>query len=562
MSNLSYWERRQVENMYQYMEKAEKAADQISNLYLKASRWLSLEADEIFERYMTKHNLSEAEARSLLNELQDRTSIDEMLQKLKSKDIKEDKRELIAKLESGAYRARIERLRQLQNQLDYVMKNVYDQEKEISTSHYVDLANEAYYRSIFDMHQQTQAAFSFNHIDTNQIDKVINSKWSGENYSSRIWKNTRALAQNLKEELLINLVTGRTEKEVADIIANKFGQSASKARRLVRTESSYLSTEMNFKAFEEMDVEEYQFLATLDLKTSEICRKMDLMIFKVKDRTVGLNAPPMHPWCRSMIVAIIDRKFLENKKRAAIDPETGKVIYVPRTMTYDEWYSKYVKGNKVSELEEKKIKNRSSDRNQYERYKDVIGDEVPKTLEEFQEIKYNDTERWTELKHQYRVVNQYDIVSGDFSTKDICRLDNKFTTERLSFNSKFRSQGNIAIAEFDGKDYVAHSKVKNELSPGYKNYKGNAEFVFESQNRCFKTKVLPENFGWDRKVDSEAKIFEYINTLANGSKQTLNLMTHLPMCDSCVGVLQQFREKYPNMQINIIQKKVKLSEKN
>lgn len=224
MNKLSYWERRQVENMYHYMQKAEDVADQISKLYLKASRWLSLESDEIFERYMTKHNLSETEARKLLNTLMERTSIDEMIQKLKTGDYDGKREELIAKLESPAYCSRIERLKQLQNQLDYVMKNIYNQEKDISTSHYIDLANEAYYRTIYDMQQRAQAAFSFSNIDQKVIDSVINSKWYGKNYSNRIWNNTRALARDIKEELLINLVTGRTEREVSDIIANKFAQ--------------------------------------------------------------------------------------------------------------------------------------------------------------------------------------------------------------------------------------------------------------------------------------------------------------------------------------------------
>lgn len=406
MSKLSYWERRQVENMYHYMEKAENAADLISKLYLKASRWVSLEADEIFERYVTKHNLSEAEARRLLNTLQDKTSIDEMIQKLKAGNYDGSKDELIAQLESSAYRSRIEHLKQLQNQLDFVMKNVYEEEKIASTSHYLDLANEAYYRTIYDMQQRTQAAFSFQHIDSKEIDKVVNSKWSGKNYSNRIWSNTKALAQNIKEELLINLVTGRSNKEVADIIANKFAQGSSVARRLVRTESAYLSAELNFKAYKEMDIEEYQFLATLDLKTSEICRKMDLMFFKVRDRKVGVNCPPMHPWCRSTTVPIVDRKYLEGKQRAARDPVTGKTIYVPRDMTYDEWYAKYVKGKSEAELAEKKIKNQTSDRKQYDRYREVLGEDAPKTFAKFQEMKYNNVDKWKFTQLDYKRRNE------------------------------------------------------------------------------------------------------------------------------------------------------------
>lgn len=52
-------------------------------------------------------------------------------------------------------------------------------------------------------------------------------------------------------------------------------------------------------------------------------------------------------------------------QRSAIDPATGKRIKVPRSMTYQQWYDKYVKGKPEVELEEKKIRNRSSDRTQY-----------------------------------------------------------------------------------------------------------------------------------------------------------------------------------------------------
>ncbi len=100
---------------------------------------------------------------------------------------------------------------------------------------------------------------------------MINSKWSGVNYSDRIWHNTKSLAQDLKQELLINLVTGRTDSEVADIIANKYAQGASNARRLVRTESCNLANQMEMQSYEECGIETYIYVATLDLKTSTVC---------------------------------------------------------------------------------------------------------------------------------------------------------------------------------------------------------------------------------------------------------------------------------------------------
>ena len=209
--------------MFRYMEQAEEAADEISKVYLKASRYISLELDQIFERFRTKHRLSEKEALRLLNSLKDKTSLQELLEALRAGKSDKTKEKLLAELESAAYQARLERLQQLQNQMDLVMQNVYNQEKIKSTSHYVDLANEAYYSSIFDIQKRTGLAFSFNAIDPKLINRVVNSEWSGANYSTRIWKNTKALAQDLKEELLINLLTGRTDREVSLLISSQEG---------------------------------------------------------------------------------------------------------------------------------------------------------------------------------------------------------------------------------------------------------------------------------------------------------------------------------------------------
>lgn len=401
-----YWTLRHVQDAFNVFQKAEDTADQIARVYLKASRYLTTEADAIFEKYQRKHGLSEAEARRLINTLQDKTSIDELLRALKNGDPDKSKKDLIMELEAPAYGSRIERLRQIQEQLDYIMQNVYQQEKIISHDFYTDLAKDAYYRSIYTVQQRADAAFSFSHVSAKVIDQVVNSQWSGKNYSERIWGNTKDLARDLKEELVINFITGCTNREAAENIATKFGQGSSNARRIVRTESNYVSTELNFKVYEECGIEEYQYLATLDLKTSQVCRELDGKIFPVKDHRIGENCPPMHPWCRSTTISVIDRELIDKMQRSAIDPATGKRIKVPRSMNYEEWYNKYVRGKPEVELEEKKLQNRFSDRKQHKRYREVIGKDLPEKLDDFQNMKYNDTEKWKYTKLDYKRQNE------------------------------------------------------------------------------------------------------------------------------------------------------------
>jgi len=168
--------------------------------------------------------------------------------------------------------------------------------------------------------------FSFSAVDPKKIDLLLRSTWSGANYSARIWKNTQGLADEVKEQLIIGLLTGKREEEMAKEIANKYATGAFEARRLVRTESNFVNGQMQLAAYEECDAEQYEFVATLDLLTSEACRELDGKVFLVKDAKPGVNMNPMHPFCRSTTIIHLGGDVVPGLKRRARDPETSGMI--------------------------------------------------------------------------------------------------------------------------------------------------------------------------------------------------------------------------------------------
>lgn len=406
MKNDSYWENRAAWDMYHRMEDAEQTADLLAKVYRNSSMLLIHKAKDIFEKYMTKHGLSETQAWNLLNTMQDQTSLEELLNALRNKDSDKTKQELLRELEAPAYRVRIERLQDLLRQVDTVMQEVYQQEQLFDTSFFKDLSEATYYRSIYNIQKQTGIGFSFSNISQKQIKQVLSMNWSGSHYSQRIWKNTQELSETLKQELLVSLLTGRTDRETSEVIMNRCGAGAMQARRLVRTESCFLSGELTARSYEECGIEKYRYLATLDLRTSKICRELDGKIFSMKDRKAGKNYPPMHPWCRSTTISAIDEDELRNMKRRAYNPKTGRTETVPANMTYDQWYKKYVKGNAQAEAEEKSVQNAASDKKQYERYREILGKDAPKRFADFQEMKYNDPEKWRFTKLDYQRRNE------------------------------------------------------------------------------------------------------------------------------------------------------------
>ncbi|MDE1692220.1 minor capsid protein [Streptococcus suis] len=355
MNNLKYWEKRKAQRMVREMDKAEQVAKNLDEIYSLTSRRIASKIDQIFESYRRDHGLTEAEARRVLDNVKNLSDIRELKLALQNTTDSEEIRQLLILLDSAPYASRIERYEALQREVDNLSTQLYKAENGVSRSFYDDFIPDAYYHSIFDLQQQSGVAFAFNRIDPEEIRAIQQRPWLGANYSERIWGNTQTLANELQKQLAVSLLTGQSVRETAEAIEAQFGKGSQNARRLVRTETSHFHAEMEAKAYEEADVEYYRFLATLDLRTSSICREHDGKIYKVSERITGKNYPPLHPWCRSDTIASDDSEWLAKATRSARDPVTGKTIQVPGDMTYKDWYAKNVEQPKERELSGKEF---------------------------------------------------------------------------------------------------------------------------------------------------------------------------------------------------------------
>ena len=402
--SLEYWKRRAEARMYEEMEKAEGSADTVSRVYAMAARYLMDKADQVFDRYQTTEKLSEAEAVQMLNSMDNIEDMNELERKLTEDGSEEAMRSLERLKNTGAYGSRIGRLGELLNQVNDLMSNIYKQDVKETRGILSEIASDSYLKTMYDHQQRIGIGFSVAHLDKKRVDKVLNMNWSGKHFSERLWGNTQKLGQRVKEEMVVGALTGKTEREMAEDISKEFGRGNMEARRLIRTESCYVASEVNAEAYEDADIEKYIFLATLDLRTSPVCRELDGKRFPVKDRQPGVNCPPMHPWCRSTTIAIVDEEYLKDMTRSMRNPETGQTEQVPLSMTYDEWYKKYADKEQIkrdSTYSEGITENISSESDQNIKFKNKpmqlhannenIPD-IPSVITKAGEIDYNDRE--------------------------------------------------------------------------------------------------------------------------------------------------------------------------
>lgn len=341
-----YWERRKADLIYRQMDKAESKADDIDKIYNEAQRYLNRQANKVFDKFQRDYGLSETDARKVIKDMKNKQNFSEMRKVLEARPDDPNINQLLADMDSAAYAFRIRQFENLNKQVDKLRSVIYHAEKGQSDKFYTDFMKDSYNRATFDLQQKTGLAYSFSTLPEAEIRRLRTFKWSGDNYSGRIWDNTGELARQLKNEFLVSLMTGRSNRDVINLISERFNAGRNNARRLVRTESAFFHNEMEALSYEEADIEQYRFIAVLDKRTSEICREHDNKIYKVSERKTGVNYPPLHPWCRSTTVAHFDDVDLSNLARRARDPETGKTQLVPADMSYDEWHDKYVAKSK------------------------------------------------------------------------------------------------------------------------------------------------------------------------------------------------------------------------
>lgn len=400
MASKKYWDNRATKRLVEAEKQSNDCIKKVKKIYSKANNDIKKELANVYKNYSKETGVDMHTLKILLS----KEETDAFWRTLKGKGLK--------KYVQANYKSRINRLEQIQGQLYAKAKEIYKEELNTVYGHYRSVINESYNRTIYDTQIGTGYDFTFNKLDDKMIENVLNTKWYGGNYSSRIWGNTDILANRVSETIGGALISGKPYYKTANEIADTFGVAQYYAERLVRTETNHFNAEAEALAYKELGVEKYVFVATLDNRTSEMCQEHDGKVYDFKDKKTGVNYPPLHPNCRSTTRGYLGEEDEKRLKRRARNPVTGKAEIIDN-MSYSEWRkhidNKY--GNGTLDISSKKQANVKTDKAQYDRYKNILGKaNVPESLEKWQDLKYNNTQEYSELKYNYNLKEHYNLV--------------------------------------------------------------------------------------------------------------------------------------------------------
>lgn len=350
MKNSDYWKLR-----FEQLEAAQNgqgaaAVAEIERQYKEAQKQIEGQIARWYQRFADNNGISLAEAR----------------QYLKGAALKEFKWDIqdyikygqdnalmggwMKELENASAKYHISKLEALKIQTQQSLEVMFSKQLGTVTGAMGDVFESGYYHTAYELQKGFNIGWDIAGLDQSQIEKVLAKPWAvdGKNFSERIWGNKQKLISEVHGELTQNIMLGADPQKAIDSLAKKMKTSRYNAGRLIMTEEAYFSSAAQKDCFEELGVEQFEIVATLDSHTSDICRSLDGKHFPMKDYQPGVTAPPFHVFCRSTTVPYFDEDFGDIGERAARDEETGKTYYIPDDMNYQDWKETFIDGGDKS----------------------------------------------------------------------------------------------------------------------------------------------------------------------------------------------------------------------
>ena len=332
-----YWQNRNEKLFLDGEKDILDYVEQLKKQYTNASKAIEGEIEKFYGKFAIANNYTMADLKKLLNreELKSfKESIKDIADYVKEHKLDEDFKNKIKILRA---KSRISRLDELKTKINFEVEKLYN---NVNTSLGEELQNtfeDGYYETVFNQQKFLGFSDNFAMLSTKAVEKAVTTPYMTENYSDVLWKNKTNLENILNQQIPQGIILGYNPRKVADIASKQLGSKYNSTVRLVRTEYNLILNDATAQGYREAGIEKYQILATLDSRTSDICREMDGEIIPLKEKEVGVNYPPFHPNCRTTTIPYFETDEFETEIERYIKDRNGVKHKIDEDVTYEEW---------------------------------------------------------------------------------------------------------------------------------------------------------------------------------------------------------------------------------
>ena len=307
---VAYWNTRTRKRKVNQEKYTNKQIQELLKYYRESLRQLDRMVKETYDKYSSDTGLGITELIGVLTGVERK----EFLNKVK------ERMEILGLVPEDVYNqkmlSRITRVEALKEQAYWEMRRLQAIQEIKTTSILNNTMEHSYDLIMKDYVGEDYKPGLFTRFNPGLPEQVLREKWSGKNYSKRVWgKQRNNMAKELPIKIAGALISGRSYNRTAMEIRKDYNVMQWEAMRLVRTESAFVDGQSNKRAMLDVDITQYTLDVTLDSRTSDICSDIDeTEVFNYEDAIVGENFQPFHPNCRTVDQPLTSEESIQNAK--------------------------------------------------------------------------------------------------------------------------------------------------------------------------------------------------------------------------------------------------------
>lgn len=348
MKNAEYLAQRMRELEEARHKEASEIADNIAEHYEYAKRSIDEKIRSWYQRLADNNGVSMEEAIKLLtvSELEEfHWDVKQYIAKGKENAISG---EWVKQLENASAKRHITHLEAIKAYARQICEEVARKRLEETAREIEKLYTDAYYHTAFEVQKCFGIGWSMDRLDQRRVKSVLSKPWAadGRDFSARIHADLGQTVEVINREITHMLLTGEKPDRAIAEIHKRLGISKSHAATMVYTEGAIFAQAGQKDCYNDLGVEKYIIVETLDSKTCPICGDMDGKIFPMSEWEIGVTAPIFHPRCRGTTAPYFD-DMEGTGERFARDVDC-KTYNVPANMKYSEWSKETIKNSDIS----------------------------------------------------------------------------------------------------------------------------------------------------------------------------------------------------------------------
>ena len=356
MNSKEYWEKRESKDLGARIKEEAAYDKEVERIYKNMLDSCQKEIDAFYGKYAKQENISLAEAKKRVSELDIKAYERKAKRYVKERDFSKEANE-----EMRLYNLtmKVNRLEMLKANIGLELISGHDELQKFM---------EEILKSRTEDELKRQAGILGKTVRNNAqlVHSIVNASFHNATFSSRVWMYQDLMKDELDKLLQQGLIAGKSSKALAKDLQKYFiGEPRLKngkkgasyaAERLVRTELARVQIEAQRKSFEANGFEFYQFIhnhneTRAGNPTCADCVRVATQdigfgegVYKVEDMMPGTNAPPMHCFCRCSTAAYEDS-----------DEYEAWLAFLDKGGTTEEWErSKKMKKSTKKEREAKR----------------------------------------------------------------------------------------------------------------------------------------------------------------------------------------------------------------